>query len=127
MFYQIKLFLNSDNLHFNELVAVLDKSLITANKLRHENSFAEMIAKGLRKPEKYAEAYNHVKNALGDSGSINTASFIKEAEKMRNDHLKEYPLEAEKFSEYKRSIVNIARKYLNCEKKQVMVEQNNDK
>lgn len=129
-FHRIKLFLNSDNSYFNELSSILDISLETASKLRTDNSFAEMISHGLRHPEKYATAYSRTLNELEsfekkesdtiDTDKENTLKFVEEAAKMRDKHLKKYLSAVQESLKHKKVIVDVARKYLTCEKKQVI-------
>ncbi|OQB12469.1 MAG: hypothetical protein BWY15_02194 [Firmicutes bacterium ADurb.Bin193] len=132
-FYRIKLFLNSDNSYFNELSSILDMSLKTARKLQSANSFAEMLSHGLRHPKEYAAAYSRALNELersekteshtividNDADKENTLKFVEEVVKMRDEHLKKYLSATEESLKHKKMIVDIARKYLTCEKKQV--------
>ena len=117
--YEISLFLNPENAYFNEFTDLLDETMKSAGKLRQDNSFAEMVAKGLRNPEEYAKAFNRAKNSLGDSDNLNTTEFIEEAKKMRDAHLLEYLSQVEVLSKYKKGIVDITRKYLKDEKNDI--------
>ncbi len=120
-FYKIKLFLNSDNLHYEELSNILDLSLETADKIRTDNSMAEMISCGLRKPEEYAEACANALSGLDSSYTEqNTLNFVKEAMEIRDKHLKKYLLAVEESMKHKKEIADITRKYIAYEKKLVI-------
>lgn len=128
-FYKIKLYLNSDNVHFNELISILDKSIDTAKEIQYNNSVAEMVSNGLRHPKEYVNAYyknlNISKKLESDDLDIGvdnekTTDFLKEAKKIKNEHLKKCILSVEGLSEYKKEIVYISRKYLKSEKELVI-------
>ena len=116
IFYKIKLNLNSDNSEYSTFLSALEVSLKTAETIRLKTTLSEMIASGLRTPDKFADSYIQCSN----DKTLNHSHVFEEANELRNSHLQELLIAIEKLQKGKNDVIDQARKYLISEKRMVI-------
>ena len=117
-YYKIKPLLNDQNATYKEFDSLLDESMKKAKSVRNHNSFAEMASSSLRDPKSFSRIASEVTKHSGES--VSADEEIVAVTKMRDQHLKQYLVEAEDLQKQKSMLASITRKYLVEERKAVL-------